>query len=98
MVGEDFLYVFKPRPSGRGPDYGRTANAPAPYGLTASGASAYLWTAGYAPEAGGTVDGVGHPRWPQIVLACPNGVNPATRPDPASGDVDEDQAGHELHR
>jgi hypothetical protein len=25
----------------------------------------------------------GHPRWPQIVLACPNGVNPAARPDPA---------------
>ncbi len=36
-VGEDFLYVFKPAPTGRGPDYGRTAHSPAPSGLTASG-------------------------------------------------------------
>ena len=31
----------------------------------------------------------GHPRWPQIVLACPDGVNPAARPIPPGGDVDE---------
>jgi hypothetical protein len=38
------------------------------------------------------------PRWPSIVLACPAGVNPAARPDPAPGQVDEDQAGDELVR
>jgi hypothetical protein len=30
----------------------------------------------------------GHPRWPQIVLASPNGVNPAARPDPVTGQVE----------
>ena len=29
-VGEDFLYVFKPRPRAREPDYGRTASSPSP--------------------------------------------------------------------
>jgi len=41
---------------------------------------------------------VRYPRWPQIVLAGPNGVNPAARPDPADGDVDEDQAAEEVVR
>ena len=31
------------------------------------------------------VDVEGHPRWPQIVLACPNNVNPAARPIPPDG-------------
>ena len=35
---------------------------------------------------GGAWDGEGHPRWPQIVSASPNGVNPAARPIPPGGD------------
>ena len=38
----------------------------------------------------------GHPRWPQIVLVCPDGVNPAARPDPDGGDVREDKVGNAL--
>jgi len=95
-IGENFRYVFKPRPSGRGPDWGRTAHAPR---LPAWGplAGTYLWAAGYPPAGTRTSDEVGgHPRWPEIVLACSNGVNPAARSDPASGNVNEDQAGDEL--
>ncbi len=39
MPGENFRYVFKPRPNGRGPDRGRTAHAPA-YRPGASGGGA----------------------------------------------------------
>ncbi len=60
-------------------------------------AGAHLRTAGYAP-AGMAGDGRGHPRWPQIVLACPDGVNPAARPDPAHGDVMQLGAGHVVVR
>jgi hypothetical protein len=35
--------------AGAGPDNGRTANSPAPYGLTAPGTGLYLWAAGYVP-------------------------------------------------
>jgi hypothetical protein len=38
----------------------------------------------------------GHPLWPRIVSACPDGINPAARPDPAGGDVDEDAADGEV--
>jgi hypothetical protein len=33
--------------------------------------------------------------WPQIALACPNGVNPAVGPDPASG-ADEQERGGDV--
>jgi hypothetical protein len=38
----------------------------------------------------------GHPRWPQIVLACPAGINPAARPIPPDGEVVEDLAANEM--
>jgi hypothetical protein len=37
--------------------------------------------------------GASHPRWPQIVSAAPNGVNPAARPIPPGGHVDEHMRG-----
>lgn len=37
-----------------------------------------------------------HPRWPQIVSASPNSVNPAARPIPPGGDVNEDGGGDAL--
>ncbi len=65
----------------REPDNSRTAHSPAPYGLTASGLGC-----SYGPPAtcrwAGLWTGASHPRWPQIVLAVPNGVNPAARPIP----------------
>ena len=63
---------------------GRTGagrHTPPPAGLGASG-GAYLWAAGYPPADSTDMDVDGHPRWPQIVLACPDGVNPAARPIP----------------
>jgi hypothetical protein len=35
----------------------------------------------------GVMTGASHPRWPQIVSAVPNGVNPAARPIPPGGDL-----------
>ena len=62
-------------------------------------AGAYLWAAGYPPPGDTTTDvdmGEKPSSLAQIVLACPGVVNPAARPDPAGGDVDENQAGAEL--
>jgi hypothetical protein len=46
----------------------------------------------------GATSSSGHPRWPQIVLACPNGVNPAARPDPAGGAVKREHIGFVVAR
>ena len=43
---ECLLYVFKPAPRAREPDYGRTARDPQPGGLTAS-----AWGLTYGPPA-----------------------------------------------
>ncbi len=75
-----FYTSSSPRPTGAGPDNGRTANSPAPAGLRASGAGLYLWAAGYVPVVAGLWTIACHPRWPWIVSAAPNGVNPAARP------------------
>ena len=94
-VGEDFLYVFKPAPDGRGsrtrPD-GKQPSSLRPNGLQTG---LYLWTAGYVP-VGGLWTGASHPRWPQIVSAAPGGVNPAARPIPPGGYADEDGRGAEM--
>ena len=92
---EEFRYVFKPRPTGAGRT-GAGRHTPPPAGLRASGGGVPMGRR--LPAGRDTEDRreVSHPRWPQIVLACPDGVNPAARPDPAIGHVDEHQAGNEL--
>ena len=52
-------------------------------------AGLHLWAAGYVPVGWVVKTGASHPRWPQIVSAGPNGVNPAARPIPPCGEVDE---------
>ena len=61
------------------------------------------YDAGRAPEGrrlragGGHFFDVGsHPRWPQIVFACPDDVNPAARPIPLVGDLSEHGGGDLL--
>jgi hypothetical protein len=81
------FYTSSSRPL---PGTGRTAPAsmrglppaPLPGGRAPEGRRPCAGKGNWATSSGG------HLRWRQIVLACPCGVNPAARPDPAGG-VDE---------
>ena len=95
MAGEEYRHVFKPRPSGRGPDRGRTAHAPAyrPGGLWQGRTYGPPATRRQGSRTSEVIGGaVVIPAGPQIVLACPRGVNPAARPIPPNGDVIEELA------
>jgi hypothetical protein len=67
------------------PGTGRTApdGMPGCYLPLRSLAAARLWAAGHAPARGSWSTRVRSSPLAAIVLACPNGVNPAARPDPA---------------
>jgi hypothetical protein len=90
-----FSTSSSPRPTGRGagqrPD-GKQPSSLRPEGLRAG---LYLRAAGYVP-VGALWTGASHPRWPPIVSAAPNSVNPATRPIPPCGDVVEHRVSDEL--
>ena len=91
MTGENFRYVFKPRPTGAGRT-GAGRHTPPPAGLGASGGGVPMGRrlpAGRDTNVGLPV-GKGPSSLAQMILARPNGVNPAARPDPAGGDLDEE--------
>jgi hypothetical protein len=91
-----FYTSSSPRPNGRGAGQrpaGKQPSSLRPDGLRAG---LYLWAARLRAGGPGLLTGASHPRWPQIVSAAPNGVNPAARPIPPGEDVEDERGGEEL--
>jgi hypothetical protein len=94
IIGDESLYVFKPRPSWGARDgaagFGKRVRF-TPVALR--GARAPMGRRLRAATRCGAEEVVVHPHWPQIVSTWPAGVNPAERPDPAGNPVEQLAAG-----